>query len=268
MNQPQASPARPRTLTSIMLALAIAMTALAGCGGGGGAPSAPQYRSYASDAGSTKIGLNDPLVRALGRLEGPYVFIKSLSPSVVQLAAVPSGKAELVSMIGLSEETYPPAPADKDHPDAAKEDDATKERKRGEAKAFKIAGFKKLFDPAPGQSGAAQLWIIRMTKPGPKTISKVLIFQPDAVQMPGKPLTGEATLINALALRRGIYNMDFTNPAIMAMPLADVLLNCQLAAIIDSRRQKFGGNDIWTKYPMQLPKGPMQDKLAELEKTM
>lgn len=264
MSQQQTSAVRPRHLAPAILALtlACALTLLAGCGGsqsGGGSS------SNSTEIGGVKIGLNDPLVRTLGRIEGPFTFIKCFSPSVVQLATVPEGKTEAFSMVGLADEPYPDAKPDKDHP--IQDDEATKQRKRAALKIFKVEGLKKIFEEAT-KANQPQVWVVRLTKANPKALSKVYMFIPDSNQIAGKPLSGEALVVNAQALRRGVANMDLTNPAIMALPLADQLMDCQISAIVDAKRNKFGGADVWTQYPMQLPKGPFQNRLAEIEKRM
>lgn len=254
----------PRRRMPAIPALAIfsfALALLAGCGGSqtGGSSSAP------SEIGGVKIGLNDPLLRTLGRIEGPFTFIKCFSPSVVQLATVPEGKTEAFSMVGLADEPYLDAKPDKDHP--IQDDETTKQRKRAGLKILKVEGLKKIFDEAT-KANLPQVWVIRLTKANPKALAKAYMLIPDSNQIAGKPLSGDALIVNAQALRRGVANMDLTNPAIMALPLADQLMDCQISAIVDAKRNKFGGADVWTQYPMQLPKGPFQNRLAEIEKRM
>ena len=177
-----------------LLTAALALAAL-GCGNKFKG-TAPEYR----EAGSPKFALNDPTLTSLGKMDGPYVYLKNITPATIQITNA-QGKTEIVKLLGLGEEAYPdptPVATAKEKPKA--EDPAVKARRRVEIIAFKMEAFK-------GICGTNQIFLIRMTRQAP---SLVYMIVPDVPQMPGQPMTGEGTLINALVLRRGLATLELS----------------------------------------------------------
>lgn len=213
--------------------------------------------------GSTKIAMDDPTITiAAGKIEGPYIFIKSLSPTLVQIADV-QGKQETVKLMGLDDEAYP-APKPKADPKAKEtpkpEDPVARERLRNEMKAAKMEGIKNTI-------GTKQIYLIRVTHGNP---NMVYMLAPDSTPLPGKPLSGQATIINAQAVRDGVANIDLKTPGASNDPLFDIMIDSQLAFLVEHKRKGASSQnaDIWSKFQMQMPEGTYANRLAQLEKRM
>lgn len=257
MQQTSTRSHRLRGLLTGALALTLALAAL-GCGKKIKVEPPPMR-----DPGSTKVTMDDPVVRvSVGVPEGPYIFIKALSPTLVQIADI-KGKQEVVKLMGLNDESYP-APKPKPDPKAKEtpkpEDPVAKERLRNEMKAVKIEGIKNTI-------GTKQVFLIRVTRQAP---SLVYMLAPDSVPLPGKPLTGQATLINAQVLRNGMANLNMKTPGASSDPLLDIMIDSQLAFLIELKRKGASSQntDIWSKFQMQMPEGAYADRLVRLEQRM
>lgn len=243
-----------RRIAQGLLAVTLTLAAL-GCGNKFKAER-PEYR----EAGSPKFALGDPTITHLGKLEGPFMYIKSLSPSIVQIAN-PQGKMEAVKLVGLSDEIYPEPTPDPAAKDTKPEDPAVKERRRNEIKAFKMEAHKGIF-------GSNQLFLIRLTQKAP---SVVYIMMPDTVQIPGKKMTGEGSLANALALRRGLATLELIARGATNHPLFNYMLDSQLASFVEYKRKGLGSAsaDLWGKFQITLPNNAfITNRLSEIESKM
>lgn len=211
-------------------------------------------------AGSPKVRLDGPEIGMLGHLSGPYLFMKAVSPTVVQLTNT-RAQSEDFKLIGLDDDLFVNPEADKkkdDKKEEKKEDPAAVEKRRVAIRDYKMAALEKLF-------GKSEIWILRMSK---QTPAQAYLFLPDEQQTEGKPAHGEAILINALALRMGQANLDLVTPGVMTQPMFSMMLDCQLAGLIDAKNNKNNGDDLWTKFQMKLPDNSYDDQLADLEKRM
>jgi hypothetical protein len=74
---------------------------------------------------------------------------------------------------------------------------------------------------------------------------------------PDKPPTGQADLVNALVLRKGLANMELDEAV---HPFYDLMLECQRAAVGEANRRKdqdAPAEDIWNRFDLYVP--PMND---------
>lgn len=212
------------------------------------------------EAGSPKIDFNDPTVAMFGKVQGPFVFIKALSPSLLQLSDTHM-KSEVVRLVGLSDLPYPdptPAPSKDGLPTPAPEAPTIKEARLQAIHKFKMDGIGNLL-------GTNQLWLVRLSKQSP---SPVYLFVPDTIQQADKPATGGATLVNAQLLRKGLANMDLDSVGSLNQPLFDMLLESQLTAVAEAQRKTGEGESLWTKFQMQMPMEQYSDRLEDVKKRM
>lgn len=237
------------------IALALAALAAAGCG------EKFKDRKIIREVGSPKIGFQEPVLATLGRLDGPYVFLKCDTPTQIQLADKNS-KTQIFRLMGLSDDPYPepppPPPKNPNETPIPPEDPGIKAKRLEDIKNFKMQGIAALCE-------GKQLWVLRLTRDNP---AMIYLFIPDSMILGGRPATGEATLVNGLAVRKGLANMDLMTPIMASQPLYGMMLDSQLACTIEAKNKKTDGNELWTKYKMQLPPGPYIHRLEELEKTM
>jgi len=216
---------------------------LLGCGGEVKVDVPPQV-----PIGTSEVDLTDPETVSLGAFEGPYYFIRALTPSVIRLADL-DAKTENFTLIGLRDGEYPPEPkAAKAVPALTPE--AAEARQR-ELFQYKMDALKAL-------CGKNQLWIIRMSDQAP---AMIYLYQPLTSQSDPKRLTGSAQLINALALRRGIATMELEGVRHQCFRM---MLDCQLKGVIEARGKK--GEDLWRRFGLTLPAGIATTRLAEIEK--
>lgn len=201
---------------------------------------------------SATVPLGSRLVGVLGRLEGPYTFDKALTPTVMQLKGS-GGETVRVTLLGLRDGRYPQPedPGDK----------RTPEQRRAELEQF----FKFKMDGLAGLVGTRPLYVIRMGPGDART------GQPSCVFMTDSPIgnlaapTGSGECVNALALRRGIANMDLEGPD---HPLRAIMLECQAAAVVEARRAKAKGGEaesVWGRFGLRLPAAyePQVDSLQK-----
>lgn len=222
-------PLRP-PFVALLLAAAIS-----GCGGNTSSDVSADGR-----IASATIPLGSRIVGMLGRLDGPYTFDKAIAPSILQLKPA-GGDSVRVTLLGLRDARYP-RPEDPN-------DTRTPEQRREDARQF----FKFKMDELANLVGARPLYVIRMGPGDTRTPPPAYVFMTASpIANPGSPAeNGE--IVNALALRRGIANMDLDGPD---HPMRALMLECQAAAIVEARRAKDtggGADSVWGRYGVQLP---------------
>lgn len=203
---------------------------------------------------SATIPLGSRLIGMLGRLEGPYTFDKALTPSIVQLKP-PSGEPVRVTLLGLRDARYP-QPQDPN-------DKRTPEQRREDLKQF----YKFKMDELASLAGSRPLYAIRMGPGDAKTPAPAYLFMTDSPVGNMAAPTGSGELVNALALRRGIANMDLDGPD---HPMHALMLECQAAAIVEARRAKARGGEaasVWGRFGVQLP-AAHQPQVDSMEKKL
>lgn len=236
-----------------MLIFAVLLTALGSCRG------KPTPTPLGEPAVPT-VGLDQPEVTSLGKLEGPYYFSQALSPTVIELTSM-DAKNESFKLIGLSDNDYstaPPSAAASSSTPTQPENKPTEtpeaiKQRQDQIKAFKMEGLKSL-------CGTNKLWLLRVPTDQPPNLA--YLFLPLSSQSDNQRLTGSATLINAQALRQGLANIDLDGED---HPFFPMMLDCQLASIIQSAQAK-KSDTLWSKFEIKMPPGPQDDRMAELEK--
>ncbi len=205
-----------------------------------GACAEPPASGVSADGivGSTTIPLDSPLVRSLGRLEGPYRLDEVLQPRVVRL--VRENALESFVVLGLRNAPYQPAEAVA----------ASGESRRRE-ELVRMGNFK--MEQLTALCAERPLYLIRMGEADERNPPAVYLFGVEAdLADPAAP-TGSAELINALALRRGIANMELDGPL---HPFHELMLECQQTALAEARRETVPAEEslsIWNRFSMHPP---------------
>lgn len=211
---------------------------------------------------SPQVDLGSVQVQVLGKLEGPYLFSRALSPTTIELADM-QAKNEPFVLAGLLDNEYPtPAPTVAEGqptptptPEPTQNELEARQKAREALWAFKMESLQKI-------CGSKQLYLIRMSRTPP---SKVYLFLPAAPQTnPAQP-SGKADLLNARLLLDGAANMELEG---VRHPMYDMMLDSQLTSVIKTRKQTASGDTLWGKYAMTLPPGLCDTRLAELEKVV
>lgn len=222
-------------------------------------PAAAASASPASaDEITAMVPVGSPLVTSLGALEGPFTLEKATQPKVVVLRREGAAEAEPFELLGIRNGRYPLAAAD--DPDRLLTD-AQRREALLEFGRYKTEALEKLLAGRP-------LWLIRQgnTEPGKPTIA--YLFAAPAGAPGATPPTGNLELVNALAPRRGIANLEIDYPD---HPLREIMVDCQLAAIAEARHAAANAaeaEDIWTRFGLRLPPGPDDARLAAIEASL
>lgn len=204
------------------------------CGDKGKLRDRPVYTQPAT----TMIPLNHPLIETLGKLEGPYRLGSAVSPLAVSLID-PTGKTELFMILGLRADEYPP-----DQEPADAESQATRDaeiKARPQLYAFKNKALADFF-------GNDAVWVLRMNSQEPAI---AYIFKPEKppLEADERP-TGPGQLLNAEILRRGLATMDLEG---VELPFYNMMLDAQLAAIVDARANPLDQTSIWNAFHLRVP---------------
>ncbi|MCE5228389.1 hypothetical protein LLG95_02170 [bacterium] len=223
---------RPILVLSLLFVLTL-------CGCGKGKSSGTGVTADGRVASAT-IPLGSNLVQLTGKLEGPLTFEKMLTPCVVQAHNM-GGETIKLTLLGLREGSYPRPPDPKDK--------RTPQEKKAEAQQF----HKFKMDEMGKLIGMRPIYVIRMGPGDARTPPPCYAFLTDSkLDNPAAP-TESGELLNALALRRGIANMELDSPD---HPMREIMLECQAAAVVEARRAAAGGRDmdsIWRRFPIQMP---------------
>lgn len=231
------SEVRSRQIGAI-LALVICTLLAGACGNNKGKiHERPVYKQTAT----TVLPLNHPLIETLGQLEGPYYFVAATSPCVVKLTG-PGNKTALFYMLGLRNQEYPPDP-DTDPEDAQSQ--AVHEAEietRPRLFAFKQKAMAELFGEDP-------VWLLRMSANPQMPLA--YIFKPERPPKDeGEAPVGPGQLLNALALRRGLATMELEGTV---HSFYEMMLDAQLAAIVEARNQPEDNSNIWNVFHLRVP---------------
>ncbi len=207
---------------------------------------------------SAALPIASPLVSSLGALEGPYSLEKASQPKILMLRREGAADAEPFELLGIRNGKYPVVAADDP-------DKLLTEAERREAllefARFKMQALEKLLAGRP-------LWLIRLgaSVPGQPTIA--YIFAARAGAPADAPPTGDLELVNALAPRLGIANLEIDYPD---HPLREIMVDCQLASLAEARQAAADpaqAPDIWTRFRLRFPPGPDDARLAAIEASL
>lgn len=198
---------------------------------------------------TTVLPLNHPLIETLGKLEGPYTFTSADSPVSVKLIDA-KGQFETFIMLGLRADEYPPPKDPVDTESQAARD--AEIRERPELYAFKQKGLKEVFGDEP-------VWVLRLSTQKP---SLTYIFKPEKPPVKDKEaLVGPGILLNAEVLRKGLTTMELEG---VDHPFYGMMLDAQLAAIVEARRKPGNNANIWNAFHLRVPES-QEDGIEEME---
>lgn len=218
-----------------VLVLLVLAVVISGCGGSNASDVSADGR-----VASATVPLGSKLISMLGRIEGPYTLEKVHTPTIIELKPA-TGESVRVALLGLRDGRYPQPQDPKDK--------RTPEQRREDAKKF----FEFKMDELAKLVGTKPLYVIRMGPGEGKGAAPAYVFI-TATQLsnPAAP-TESGDILNALALRRGIANMELDGPD---HPMRAIMLECQSAAVVEARRAaaKGGQSDsVWGRYAVRLP---------------
>ena len=219
----------------------------AGCRGGDSTPSASADGRF----GSSAIPLDSPLVRLLGPLEGPYRLDLAGQPRLLVLRR--QGDTEPFVLLGVR--NFDDPEPDADPPPA----DAERRQWVREFTNHKRMALGELIGDRP-------LYLIRMSEAGPDEPSIVYLFMTESELADPAAPRGTADLVNALALRRGIANMELDQPS---HPFRDLMLECQAMAVIEARRGSGAApaGSIWNRFDLFVDPR-VEEEIARIESSL
>ncbi|MCL5271591.1 MAG: hypothetical protein M1457_13795 [bacterium] len=210
----------------------------------------------------TAIPANSPEITTLGALEGPYQYVRAATPTTIILAD-DKGTTQAVVLLGLLDDRYgPPAPPPGQTPPAETPPTPEELEKKAQAEkawheeldAFARAGLDKVCDKA-------KVFVLRMSGDTPP---KVYLFMPEsqAAATTAVATGAPVELVNAVVLRKGLANMELGG---IPHPFYDMMLDCQLASIVETAAAAKEEPSIWSRFQIKMPAeyGDQLKKMAE-----
>jgi len=206
------------------------------------------------------LKLDSPMVSTLGDLQGPYRFKRATAPDTIVLSGA-SGAEQTVRLLDLRGEAYPEptptpgaTPATPTPTPTAEQIKAAQERKQALAE-FQMKALGELLGDGP-------LWALRLSA---DDAPLVYLFQPTDRSAATAPPKGEANLVQALALRRGVALMVLEGAS---HPYYEIMLENMEAGIVEARRHADKGKDapdIWNRFGLRPPPQITAEALKAIE---
>ncbi len=233
-------------MTAFKILVVLAVLAWVGC------DRMPTMDPKGLEPGSALVFLDNPALKILGPMEGPWSFNEAVSPTNVKL--LKDGVAQEFVILGLHPDEYP-------DPDATAKGATDMEpeelRRLEEIRDYKRRALTELLKNEP-------LWVVRVSDD--KTPLAHLFIAQDAAakNQPGQ----KGWLVSAKALREGIASMVLDGGD---YDMRETMLDCQFAAIAESLHVEKGRADslnIWSRFDLRLPPAEWDARIDAMEQKL
>ena len=219
-------------------------------------PSVERRRGYRP--GSTIVSLDSPEMLTLGKVEGPFLFVRANGPARAMLGYLGDAGASplTIELIGLGQgEMTPPEedPAADESPEAAAgESDTTDAQPAGDPTRDIAAARKLMTDALAETCQEGRLWFLPMAAPGPNQSAQgylLRLVEGEAGSGDRLPASGRVELLNARLLRDGKALMP---AALQPHPFLQRMIDSQVAAMVEAESGRARGT-LWDQYKLRTP---------------